>query len=138
MMNGYSLIELIVTMVIAAILAAIAIPYFSHTDIDGSWFNEQAKAAVRYAQRQAVAQKRSVYVNVTTGSIALCYDVGCSSPVADLRTGAAYVIAVPAGVTITATNFSFNALGQPNPIGGTSFTAGSAAVTVSAETGYVP
>ena len=138
MKNGYSLIELVVTITIAAILAAVAIPYFNQSDVDASWFSEQAKAAVRYAQRQAVAQRRTIYVNVdATAGISLCYNAppGCASPVLDLATGAAYAVGVPAGVTLGATNFSFNGLGQPSA--GTSFTAGSGTVTVTAETGYV-
>jgi MSHA pilin protein MshC len=141
MNSGYSLIELVVTITVTAILAAIAIPYFSQTNVDASWFNERAKAAVRYAQRQAVAHRRSVYVNVTASTITLCYNpppynVTPCSPVLDLATGAAYSVTVPAGVTITAANFSFNGLGQPNPIAGTSFTAGTA-ITITGETGFV-
>lgn len=137
MKNGYSLIELVVTITIAAILAAIAIPYFNQSDVDASWFSEQAKAAVRYAQRQAVAQRRTVYVNATAGGITLCYNAppGCASPVLDLATGAAYTLSVPTGVTLGAASFSFNGLGQPSA--GTSFIAGSGTVTVTAETGYV-
>jgi MSHA pilin protein MshC len=150
MKNGYSLIELVVTITVMTILAAIAIPYFRQSDVDASWFNEQAKAAVRYAQRQAVAQRRSVFVNVTTTAIRVCYDSGCGSPVPRLggeiwtpgpnpapAAGTDYSLTVPAGVSVTTASFSFNGLGQPNPIAGVSFTAGSAAVTVTAETGYV-
>lgn len=138
MTNGYSLIELVVTITVATILAAVAIPYFNQSNVEASWFTEQAKAAVRFAQRQAVAQKRSVYVNVTTSDIRLCYNAppGCSQPVQDLRTGTDFVVAVPAGAAITAAAFSFNGLGQPSA--GTAFTAGSGTVTVTAETGYVP
>jgi MSHA pilin protein MshC len=135
---GYSLIELVVTITVATILAAVAIPFFSQGNVEATWFNEQAKAAVRYAQRQAVAQRRSVYVNVTATTITICYNAppGCASPVLDLATGAAYSVVVPAGVSISAANFSFNGLGQPNPIAGVSFTAGSA-IAVAAETGFV-
>lgn len=141
MQNGYSLIELVVTITVATILAAIAIPFFTQSGADASWFNEQAKAAVRYAQRQAVAQRRAVFVRVTVGSpsrIEVCYDAGCASPVPELSTGTAFRIDAPAGVALTATTFSFNGLGQPDPIAGVSFTAGSGTVTVTAETGYVP
>lgn len=138
MKNGYSLVELVVTITVASILAAVAIPYFNQSNVDASWFNEQAKAAVRYAQRQAVAQKRTVYVNVTTNDIKLCYNAppGCGQPVQDLRTGTDFIVSVPAGVAVTAAAFSFNGLGQPSA--GTIFTAGSGTVTVTAETGYVP
>ena len=149
MPRGYSIIELVVTIAVAAILAVVAIPMFSQSSLDTGWFGEQAKAAVRYAQRQAVAQRRSVYVNVTASTITLCYNAPpysvatpCS-PVPDLATGTAYSVGVPAGVTVTAASFSFNGLGQPvNSLGqivsaGTvSFTAGSA-VTIMGETGLV-
>lgn len=156
MNGGYSLIELIVTITVATILAAVAIPFFTASSTDAAWFNEQAKAAVRYAQRQAVAQRRSVHVVVTAGLIRLCYDSGCGSPVsrfgAEVWTpgstptpapGANYTLTVPTGVAVTPVSFSFNGLGQPvNSLGeivsaGTiSFTAGST-VTIAAETGFV-
>lgn len=138
MKNGYSLVELVVTITLASILAAVAIPYFNQSNVDASWFTEQAKAAVRYAQRQAVAQKRTVYVNVMAAEIRLCYNPppACSQPVQDLRTGTDFVVSVPAGIAISPVAFSFNGLGQPSA--GTTFTAGSGTVTVTAETGYVP
>jgi MSHA pilin protein MshC len=145
--RGYSLIELVVTITVATILAAVAIPYFSQSSADASWFNEQAKAAVRYAQRQAVAQRRSVHVVITGTQIRLCYVAACSpgTEVSDLSTGNPYVVAVPTGMNITIPSggsFSFNGLGQPFDSGGSasapSFNAGSGPVTVTAETGYVP
>jgi len=145
--DGYSLIELVVTISVATILAAVAIPFFTASGTDAAWFNEQAKAAVRYAQRQAVAQRRAVHVVINASQIRLCYVAGCAagSELTDLSTGNAYVLAVPAGVNITIPaggSFSFNGLGQPFDSGGSpsavSFTAGSGSVTVIAETGYVP
>lgn len=139
MNKGYSLVELVVTIVVATILAALAIPYFTGFSIDASWFNDQAKAAVRYAQRQAVAQRRSVHVVFAGSQLKLCYVAACTagSEVLDLSSGAAYVIQAPAGVTLSGANFFFNGLGQPIPTSGTSFVAGSGTVIVTAETGYV-
>jgi len=154
--TGYTLLELVVTITVATILAAIAIPFFSQTNVEASWFNEQARAAVRYAQRQAVAQRRSVYVDVSSTQIRLCYDSGCTSPVSRFGSeiytpgatptpaaGMNYTLTVPAGVTVTPTSFSFNGLGQPvNSLGnivsaGTiAFTAGST-ITITGETGLV-
>jgi MSHA pilin protein MshC len=138
--RGYTLIELIVAIVIMAILAAIAAPLFNQPQIDATWFREQVKAAVRYAQRQAVAQRRPVFVVVTasTNTVKLCYvDTGCAAPVLQLATGTAYILTAPIGVTLADTSFWFNGLGQPTPLSGVSFNVGSQAVIVTAETGYV-
>jgi MSHA pilin protein MshC len=131
--RGYSLIELIVTLVIAGILAAIVMPQFNQPEIDAAWFQEQVKAALRYAQRQAVAQRRTVYV-VVTDHVRLCYDSGCTSPVSDFATGAAFTTKnAPTGVTLAPQTFSFSPLGQPS-VGARFAVAG---VTIEAETGYV-
>jgi MSHA pilin protein MshC len=131
-------------MVIAAILAAFAIPRLTDSESKATWFHEQVKAGVRYAQRQAVAQRRFVFVEVQPGQIALCYAAGCASggtPLTQITNGQPYVLAVPSGVTIslkTGTSpFSFNGLGQPSTAIDIVFDVGGRAITVAAETGYV-
>src|SRR5258706_16375780 len=76
--RGFSLIELVVVMVIAAILAALAIPMFTDSESKATWYVEQVKAAVRFAQRQAVAQHRSVFVCVSGSAVSLGYDLSCT------------------------------------------------------------
>ena len=136
LVRGYSLIELVMVLVISGILAAIVIPQFNPHEVDTSWYYEKVKAAVRYAQRQAVAQRRTVYVVVSAASVDLCYDAGCGSRVKDFGTGTAYAAAAPSGVALTPVTFSFNGLGQPSAA--TTFSVGAFPVTVVAETGYVP
>lgn len=135
--RGYSLIELVVVLVVAGILAAIAMPQFNQPQIDASWYQEQAKAALRYAQRQAVAQHRTVYVFVAASSIELCFAATNPCPAGsglpDMTTGNPYKINAPGGVSLVPLAFSFNPLGQPSA--GAPFTVGT--VTVEAETGYV-
>ncbi len=138
MNRGYTLIELIVSIAIMAILAAIAVPLFNQPQVDSTWFREQVKSAVRYAQRQAVAQRRQVFVVVGANNVQLCYaDVSCAAPVLQITTGGAYTLTAPTGITLAATSFSFNGLGQPSPLAGITFNVGSQAVIVTAETGYV-
>lgn len=141
--RGYTLIELVLVIVISAILAALAIPLFNPATIDDAWFREEVKAAIRYAQRQAVAQRRCVFVTVSASQVQLHYgDAGCAitaTPLTKIASGAAYALQAPAGVTSSASTspFSFNGLGQPGPIGGVTVTVGSGSITVAGETGYV-
>lgn len=139
--NGFSLVELVVVLLIAGILAAMAIPYLADTESKTSWYYEQVKAAVRFAQRQAVAQRRSVYVCVQTGSISLGYDAACSGAAA--QSGAMIQVpqqlSAPSGAVLssTTTPFSFNALGQPQPNSDITLSVGGRSITVTMETGYV-
>lgn len=139
--RGFTLAELVVVIVVAAILAAIAIPQFSFRDIDAAWFHEQARSAVRYAQRTAVAQRRCVFVSVTPTQLSLLYgDAGCAitaTPVRELSTNQPLVASAPTGVTLSAAPnpFSFNGLGQPSAAAAVA--VGGRTITVNAETGYV-
>lgn len=144
--RGFSLIELVVVMLIAGILAALAIPRFTDSESKATWYHEQVMAAVRYAQRQAVAQHRNVYVCVTAGtpgSVSVSYDPACAgTPSCQSGASTAQIpqqLCGPNNVTLssTSTPFSFNALGQPGPIGGVTVTVAGRTVNVTGETGYV-
>ena len=149
--SGFSLLELIVALVIAGILAAIAIPRFTDSESKATGFHEEVKAAIRYAQRQAVAQRRCVFVQVTATQVKLFYgdQITClitGTPLTFLATiapgkapGDAYVLDAPSGVTIASSvsPFSFNGLGQPSSVSDISLSVGGRAITVASETGYV-
>jgi len=64
-----------VVLVITAILGAVAaIRFFDKASFDAASYAEQTRALVRYAQKNAVAQNRPVFVVVGSGRIALCYN----------------------------------------------------------------
>src|SRR5256885_1656752 len=67
--RGFTMPELVVALVISAIPAAMALPFFSDREANGAWFREQVKAALRYAQRQAVANRRVVYVFIDPAQV---------------------------------------------------------------------
>lgn len=139
--RGFTLAELIITIVIAGVLAAIAIPQFNQPQIDAAWFHEQVRSEVRYAQRTAVAQRRCVFVSVSAPQVSLRYgDASCAitaTPVTQLGTGQAFTLTAPTGVAVSASPnpFSFNGLGQPSAAA--TVTVGAKTITVNAETGYV-
>jgi len=138
--RGFTLLELVTVILILGILAAVAAANFNQKSIDQTWFLEQVKSALRYAQKTAVAQRRLIYVAVNPSApyqLSLCYDVGCASPVSTLATGAAFVLTPPNGVILSASSspFSFNGLGQASAA--VTLTVNGRPVTVVAETGYV-
>ena len=138
---GFTLAELVIVIVVAAILAAIAIPQFNLRAIDAAWFHDEVRSGVRYAQRTAVAQRRCVFVSVTPTQLRLLYgDAICSITaiqVRDLARDAAFELNAPTGITLSAAPnpFSFNGLGQPSAAATVSVDG--KVVTVNAETGYV-
>jgi MSHA pilin protein MshC len=131
------MLELVVVLVIVGVLAAVFVPRFTQPEIDATWYHEQVKAGVRYAQRQAVAQRRSVFVRVQPSLVELCYDAACTIPtLTHITTGAPYALTAPSGVTLSpSTTFSFNGLGQPSAA--VTLNIGGHLLNVTGETGYV-
>ncbi|PZP61745.1 MAG: hypothetical protein DI596_04625 [Azospira oryzae] len=139
--NGYSLVELVVMVAIAAVLAAIALPRIAHWEIFGHRaFADELAALLRHGQKVAVAQRRAVWINATASEVKACYDPVCTQAVRDPVRGANLSLGVPDGVTLSPAplSFFFDALGRPSS--GVSLTiAGGVTQTlvIEAETGYV-
>lgn len=115
--SGYTIVELIVTLVIVGIVAAVAIPRFASKDtFESRGFYDRATATVRYAQKLAIAQRRAVFVCVNApavGDISVSHAAGCAAQLTD-TSGVALRVSAPSGVVLSpTTSFSFTSgLGQ--------------------------
>src|SRR3982074_620454 len=111
-------------MMIIGILAVAAISRFSGTDdFDRRGFYDETLAALRYAQKAAIAQRRNVCVAFTASTVTLTIaaaaggTAACGMNLVD-PTGAGPFVVAPrtAGIAsflTTPTSFQFDALGRP-------------------------
>lgn len=134
------------TIVIIGILAVVAGPRFiSWKGFASRGFYDEAQAVVRYAQKTAIAWRRSIVVCVSATEISAISNSDCGAPVALTHptTGAALKSIAPDGVTLSPVgNFSFDGLGRPSgpaTITLTSTIADDPArqIVVASQTGYV-
>ncbi len=165
--RGFTMIELIVVMVMIGILAVVVLPRFDLLrGFDEIGYRDQVKATLEYARKSAVAQRRSVRVQVSGNDLVLdidsCHPEGtatstppCTSllgtypRVLTLPGSSANRISPRGSTTLLGTStvsVVFDALGRPWTAAST--TVSSAAtftvhgdadylITVEAETGYV-
>jgi MSHA pilin protein MshC len=143
--RGFTLVELVVTIAILGILAAVIGPRFIGRDAFASrGFYDQAEGVVRYAQKTAIAWRRPVYVCVTATTVSAGTVSGCGTLLVHPYTGDQLTTTAPSGVTLSPASFGFDGAGRPSPnaqvtIAISSTIAGDPArsIVVEAETGYV-
>lgn len=148
--RGFSLVELVVVIVVAGILAATVLPRFGgRHGFEERGLRDETAAALRYAQKSAIASRRWVCVNFTANNVTATVAPSFSA-LANCAGGAALAGPTGGALTVNATGGSsfsafpagglmFNALGQPS---GPAFplliqVAGAPGLTVEQETGYV-
>lgn len=148
--RGFSLIELIIVIVLLGIVAAVAIPRWR----GGSGFEERAVrdqivAALRYAQKSAVAARRTVCVTFSSSPSRVDFTISAAYPAANCAGGAAlagpdgtaHSVVPNGGVTFSSSvaSLTFDAAGRASS--GASITVTglplTLAITVESETGYV-
>ncbi len=143
-MRGFTLIELILVIVIAGILAAVVGPrFFDRQVFDQRLYYEESLGAVRYAQKLALASGCLIQVSLDSGGYHLRRAANCNAgafsaevqgpdgqqPFANSQ--------VPGGLNIVTSGFPlvFDSRGRPSSAATASF--GSFTLRVAAETGLV-
>lgn len=154
--RGFTLVELIIVMVLMGVLAVVAAPrIFNTSDFYARGFHDETLALLRYAQKTAVAQRRTACVSflvaaVSTASLRTASAAAVPACDADLvgpRGDTPGKITSRSGVNYSATpaTLAFDGLGQPLDSSGGVLTAartitvgGSGRViTIEPVTGYV-
>ena len=147
-LRGFTMVELIVVISLIGILAGIsASRLFGNDELKARAFANELAQVLAAGQRMAVAQRRTVYVQlvIAPGSLRLCLDAACATPVAPAP-GDPTPLAAPAGMGLqtASTAFSFDGMGRPSL--GTALTltvlaadgsSTSMGVTMQPETGHV-
>jgi len=164
---GFTLVELVMTMVVIGILAFVAIPRFGNLrDYGETAFRDEIAAALQHGRRMAVAARRFTCVNTTASTIDLRRDttapesvtsVGCTGsdgvalalPAPGKGCIAANQVCASAGVTLATANLSGTSL-IFDPLGRlvdtskavlaqtpTLTVSNQTAIAISPETGYV-
>lgn len=68
------MVELILVIVLVGIVSAVAMTrFFDRTVYDAATAAEQLRAVLRYGQKLAIAQNRSVFVQLAPNRVALCF-----------------------------------------------------------------
>lgn len=161
-MAGFTLLELSMTLILVAVLTAVAMPRFINTrlHVDEKGFTQDLLVAMRYAHMLAMdgGCEVRVVVDAATETFTVhhpdnsdadqstCDGAGAGFGNNPVRRGSGKVLSgtAPSGVDITTgLSFFFNAEGKPYAAVGTPWTAtgtavvGSRTLSVEATTGYV-
>lgn len=138
--RGFTLIELIMVIVMLGVLAVFAAPrMFDTGDFKARGFHDETLSLLRYAQKTAIAQRRTVCVALNATGVRLTMDTAtppdgsCDAALAPPNTprGGNGLVGVPS-------SFAYTALGSTDQTSAVGITIdNSTNITVEADTGYV-
>jgi MSHA pilin protein MshC len=145
--TGLTLVELVTTMLIVGIIGLVAIPRLtSNSDFDNRRFYDEVRAALKYAQKRAIASRRNVCVAFTANSVTLTTataagaGAACNPGLPGPDGVVPYTITAKSNTSFAATPAAFNFDAQGSPSSGTQVLQVKdlpLTITVNQVTGYV-
>ncbi len=142
--HGFTLVELVLTITILAILAAVGLPkFFGQDTFEERFFHDDLISAARYAQRLATGSGCVVRLSVSGSGFSLVQDSNCdlSSPSYTLTVNrpsdseAFSNVDVPTNLTITSSDSAFYFLPSGGAVDGTGTSVGNASITLDSSSG---
>ena len=121
--SGFTLVELIVTMLIIGIISIVALPRLgSNPEFDNRTFHDEVIAALQYGHKKAIASRRNVCVAFTATTVTLTSasaygdSAACNQNLTSLSGATPYVITARAQASFSAvpSDLRFDAQGRPS------------------------
>ena len=143
--TGFTMVELIVTMILIGIMSAVAIPRISSLGtFNARGFRDQTIATLRFAQKTAIAQRRAVCVAIGSTGTGVTLTIATSDTKTICSNAADFVSLTPpfspkAGSGLSGSDFTFLRIGETSQASGsiTLTITDADPITIDAVTGYV-
>ena len=141
--RGFTLIEVIVAIILTGILAAYAIPNLNIGGFRTQGFEQQAMAAIRYGQKQAIGSGCNIDVSISASGCTVQYgapvETGCAAASTSLVNPASGQNnfcnnSTPDTGAVLPASIQFDKIGRPT--GSSSINLGTITITITSETGF--